>query len=223
MGPRSKQFIFQEDQHGELQFIGDFEGFYQTENDPWQQSALDSDMASYYKYSRKKIADYLNEHKFSRVLEIGCGIGHSTHQLAKQTEANWNGADISQTAIKKATINYPKLNFFQMDICQSPNGFLTNNSKFDCIILNQVLWYIMHAMPEVKFNLLTMLTPNGQAIFSTAFLKEQRYGKKYFLGNNGFTNYIKSNWSDEFATCFQEYDSTNTYNYNDGLLCLQRR
>jgi SAM-dependent methyltransferase len=223
MSSRSKDFIFQEDQHGELKFIGDFEGFYQSEDDPWQQSALDSDMSNYYQYSRENISNYINKEKFSRILEIGCGIGHSTAQLAKKSKADWCGADISQTAIDKAAINYPDLNFFRMDVCDISNDFANlSNMKFDCIILNQVLWYIMHAMPEVKRNLLKQLTCNGHVIFSTAFLNEQRYGNEYFQGSSGFNHYIEQHWSDFFDLYFQQYDSSDTYNYHDGLLCLKR-
>ncbi|WP_028862529.1 class I SAM-dependent methyltransferase [Psychromonas aquimarina] len=219
MSARSKDYIFQENEQGELKFIGDFEGFYQAEDDPWQQSGGSSDIAAYYKYSRQKIADYINQYSFQRVLEVGCGVGHSTSQLAKLIHRGCSGADISQTAVDKATLNYPHLHFFQLDICQ-PIQAAETVGKFDCVILNQVLWYIMHAMPEVKQNVKSLLAENGLVIFSTAFLKEQRYGQEFFNGYQGFIDYIQQHWIEDFTIEHKSYDASNNFDYHDGFICL---
>lgn len=223
MGRRSNNFIFDEDEKGKLQFIGDFDGLYQSDADPWDQSAYESDMSDYYLYSRKKIASYINKNRFNNIVEIGCGIGHSTFQLSQLTKQNFQGADISATAIKKAKVNYPNMCFFQQNICQ-PNqkAELIKHIKFDCIILNQVLWYVMHAMDDVKKNVLSMLTNNGQVMFSTAFLSEQRYGTEYFNGYYEFVDYLEKNWSKDFSIMYKDYDDSQTYSYNDGLLCMER-
>ena len=43
----SGDFVFRKGADGNLEFVGDFETLYQTEEDPWDQSAGDSDMAAY--------------------------------------------------------------------------------------------------------------------------------------------------------------------------------
>ena len=56
-------YIFQESSNG-IKFIGDFESFYQNENDPCEQSASQNkgntnEMANFYEISRQKLLDFL--------------------------------------------------------------------------------------------------------------------------------------------------------------------
>lgn len=47
-------FVFRKGADGNLEFVGDFETLCQTEEDPWDQSAGDSDMAAYYPHPSQK-------------------------------------------------------------------------------------------------------------------------------------------------------------------------
>jgi len=223
MGSRSKDFIFKENAQGELKFVGDFDGLYQAEVDPWQQSANSSDMASYYHFSRSRIGAYINKIDCNHFLEVGCGVGHSTQQLITLSHCRFAGADISETAITKAINLYPAIDFYQFDICKELSSHTMQTiGKFDCIILNQVLWYIMHAMPQIKHNLIKVLPPHGHVIFSTAFLNEQRYGREFFVGYQGLVKYLEKYWLQDFELVYHDYDSSDTYQYHDGLVCLKR-
>lgn len=218
---RSKEYIFKENERGELKFVGDFEAFYQAEEDPWQQSAQYSDISSYYHFSRKNISEYMISNQYNHCLEIGCGVGHSTEQLAQLSKLTFSGADISETAIRKATMNYPNISFHQLDISVPlSNHELDMLGKFDCIILNQVLWYIMHALPQVKDNLIKLLLPGGTILFATAFLNEQRYGRDVFIGYSGFISYLQKKWQLDFNINYQKYDDSGEHGYYDGLVCL---
>ena len=51
------EFIFQEDRDGKLQFVGDFDGLYASDIDPWEQSANgDLNYKKYYDFSRARLA-----------------------------------------------------------------------------------------------------------------------------------------------------------------------
>ena len=53
-------YIFSKNDKGELKFIGDFEAFYNEDNDPWGQSSYtDISYKKYYDYSRNKINEVL--------------------------------------------------------------------------------------------------------------------------------------------------------------------
>ena len=109
-------YIFQESSNG-IKFIGDFESFYQNENDPWEQSALQNKgetngMANFYEISRRKLLDLLasNINTNDSICECGCGTGYAAKSLLmKFPNHEVSGCDISKTAIEKATQNFQNI------------------------------------------------------------------------------------------------------------------
>ena len=50
------EFVFRKNQNGKLCFVGDFDGLYDSNIDPWGQSAnTDIDYKKYYNFSRTRI------------------------------------------------------------------------------------------------------------------------------------------------------------------------
>lgn len=101
-------FVFSKDTAGNLGFVGDFETLYQTEEDPWDQSAGDSDMATYYAHSRKRLLATLSGLAAASVVEVGCGFGIVTEEIRGLPSVERTvGMDISPTAIRKASAKNP--------------------------------------------------------------------------------------------------------------------
>ena len=51
----SKEYVFKNVKGDQLAFVGDFEGFYKNEDDPWGQKGGDARLNEYYQYSRHNL------------------------------------------------------------------------------------------------------------------------------------------------------------------------
>ena len=72
----SGDFIFRENDKGALEFVGDFNGLYSANDDPWSQSGRKLEWSPYYNFSRARITNELKKYSGNRnVLEVGCGLG----------------------------------------------------------------------------------------------------------------------------------------------------
>lgn len=183
----SKDYIFK-NTNGKLDFIGDFEGFYQTDEDPWCQSGQ-GDMARYYQKSRQRILNKIdNKEEKSLIIEVGCGLGHFTNQIkVHHPTSEVFGVDLSQTAIIKAQKLFSDPNFFVCNAKELSSQF--SRKSVDVVILNQLLWYIVDDIEEALSSIRAVLKQNGLLIISNAFAREQKYGLEklpYFDGTQRF-------------------------------------
>lgn len=187
-------FVFKE-VAGDLVYVGDFEGLYQSEADPWGQSAaVGTPMDLFYRRSREMVASiiesFVPENKL-QVLEIGCGHGHSTRDLAARLPlTKVSGMDISYTAIAEAKKLYPSIDFIQGDI-RLPNT--VKLGEYDVVVLNQMLWYVLIDLQLVLRNTRRLLRTDETSVclISQAFPREQRYGKNVMDGYEGAIRYFK--------------------------------
>lgn len=53
----SNEFVFKRNKKGKLCFVGDFEGFYKNDPDPWGQKGSEKRLSDYYAYSRRNKVD----------------------------------------------------------------------------------------------------------------------------------------------------------------------
>ena len=187
----SKDFIFRSVK-GELTFIGDFEGLYQSTRDPWHQTGTGSRMSEYYQSSRTTLAELLNKLGIKKAVEVGCGIGASTQQLSAKTGTEIIGVDISETAILRARNANPNRSFVLGDIKNPKIVHAEEFKSADAILLNQILWYVMYDLEKVLKNCEQILDRSGFVIISTAFLHNQKYGADLFEGPWEFTDYLGS-------------------------------
>jgi len=173
---KSGDFIFKRNPENRLIFVGDFDGYYRSENDPWGQSASSS-MRRYYELSRERLISIISKiDKKDHIMEVGCGLGYVTAMIAENfNESHVYGVDISETAIKSAREKFNTLSFTQADISNLIPTVLPQNT-YDIIILNQLLWYILEPLPQVLKNIHSLLTEDGYLIVSNAFAREQHYG-----------------------------------------------
>mgnify|MGYP001430317567 FL=1 len=82
-------YIFSKNDKGELKFIGDFEAFYNKDNDPWgQSSCTDISYKKYYDYSRNKINKVIKSvyKKNMSILEVGYGLGYVDDLIATNNQ-----------------------------------------------------------------------------------------------------------------------------------------
>lgn len=187
----SKDFIFRSVK-GELTFVGDFEGLYQSVQDPWHQTGTDDRMSDYYQASRAELASLLKRLGIDNAIEVGCGIGASTRQLSEQSGVEIMGLDISETAILRARQANPDQSFFLGDIKDPEITNTVGLADLDAILLNQILWYVMYDLEQVLKNCRQILSRAGFVIISTAFLPNQKYGTDLFEGPSEFINYLGS-------------------------------
>jgi len=157
----SGEFVFRDRGDGQLELVGDFDGLYRANADPWGQSGEDSRMGAHYQYSRANLVRLIsNLPRRPRVLEVGCGLGQVCRQFADSgVVASASGADIGAVAIEKARRLQPDLEFFVADV--TAPEFVGTVGRWDVVILNQLLWYVLDHLPTLLDNVHAAVAPNG--------------------------------------------------------------
>ncbi len=225
-GRVSKDFVFKTEEDGKLSFVGDFEGFYKSDNDPWGQKGDDDRLREYYAFSRSKILNAIesltnSEMKSVDILEVGCGQGYVLSKLHMELsgDVNVTGMDISPTAIKKARTLFPSLEFIIGDICSE---YLKVGRKYDIVLMVEVLWYILEKLPHVFTNIDSLLKNGGFLVFSNGFPREQKYGREIIDGFDGLVRYVCSKHFGKYRIIKAEVDYSGKYLFDDGTLVLMK-
>ncbi|MCL2212825.1 MAG: class I SAM-dependent methyltransferase [Oscillospiraceae bacterium] len=86
----------------------------------------------------KAILEYVSNNNAQSILDIGCGTGDLTHELAQKSGVVI-GIDNSESMIKKAKEKYPKIEFCVIDACN-----LTWKNSFDIVFSNAVFHWIQN-------------------------------------------------------------------------------
>jgi len=216
------EFIFEEVRDGKLQFVGDFDGLYASDIDPWEQSAnSDLNYKKYYGFSRARLARVIKSiENRETVLEIGCGMGFALNFLADNLPgSSLSGVDISTIALEQARKKFPKHNFMVGDIGSSK---FVAEQKYDLVIFNQILWYILENLETAVFNAHKLLRPGGHFLICNAYLKEQRYGVDIVDGFNGCQEFMEIHHEQLFSLTDSQFDNSGDLVLNDGLLVYQK-
>lgn len=163
--------------------VGEFEQMYQDFEDPWEQTTREQ-MA----LEKWMAVELVRRNKCRRVLELGCGLGEFTARLGEVSPAVL-GVDISETAIKKARIKYPDINFEVADLL---NEEVYQRFRPDCIIMAEITWYVLDLLSAFK----RLLSHNfgGRSVSFIHLLMtypegEQKYGREYFTNLTEIMNY----------------------------------
>jgi predicted TPR repeat methyltransferase len=116
-----------------------FENAYNAFYDPWV--AADPR----YHYQAKKYAHLMTclpaGRRFARVLDLGCGLGMLSTQLAAHAD-QVTGVDIAQAAVDRAAARagqYANLSFQQADVLDLPASF---DGRFDLVVIADTLYYL---------------------------------------------------------------------------------
>jgi len=124
-----------------------------SKKDRWD-SSLYEDRHSYVWKKGEALIELLDLKPGHRVLDLGCGTGHLTAQIAAQG-ADVTGIDSSASMIAQARQNFPKLKFVLGD-----GSAFRFESPFDRVFSNAAL----HWMPEAESVIATVrenLNPEG--------------------------------------------------------------
>ena len=215
----SDEYIFKTKGSG-LEFVGDFDGLYSHDDNPWDQSGDIGEMGNYYHHNRNRLITQLKKLNPQYLLEVGCGLGYSTKILQKAFPSTAiTGMDVSHIAIRKAPILFPDLNFIQGDICSSQTLPLI---KYDIIILSQLLWYVLENLDLVFENCHSLLQPEGVLIISQSFMKTpQKYGAHICNGFAGLMGYIEG-FGNLFELHSADLDDGKEFLHKDGLVLLRK-
>ena len=215
----NNDFVFKEID-GKLEYVGDFDSLYKNVDDPWYQSCqTDEPIKYYYKFSRDRLITQLTNINPKSVLEIGSGLGYVTEIIQNSLGCDVVGMDVSKVAVSRATDNFPNLKFKHGDI---KNENFIVEEKFDLIILNQLLWYVLDSFSNVFGNCFSSLKLNGNIVITQAFLSSnQEYGSDICNGFHGLVDYLNiEEISSLFEVKYKNFDESNSYVHKDGLIIL---
>ena len=225
------EFVFREIENGDLEFVGDFDGLYRSERDPWEQSGTGKRLRDYYNFSRSQLRSLLLRHDITGcALEIGSGLGYVVNYLDMSVpHLKVDGLEISQISIEHARSKFDSYHFIQGDITDCDllhpdyDGIPPDEGVYDVVILSQVLWYILHRLGIALGNCHQLLQDGGYLIVSQAFLRErQRYGTDIVDGYDGFVEYMLASQKRNFELVERHYDYSKQFVHHDGLLLFQR-
>ncbi len=112
-----------------------------------------------YSYYWKDIISYINYFLTDdiSILDVGCGVGDTLSCLKGSRKV---GIDISPEMIKYAKLNYPDIDFYEMDGIN-----LTLNEKFDVIILSNTIGYFVD-IEGVMLSLKSVCKPETRIIIT---------------------------------------------------------
>jgi SAM-dependent methyltransferase len=223
----SSDYIFKKASSGGLEFVGDFDGLYASEPDPWCQSGSDYAYGEYYFLSRTRIVEAIRSYAptIRNAIEVGCGHGHALNDIAAKTSGHWRGMDISRNAIIRAEALYPHLSYDVADISSDRFPLICiDRERYDVVLLNQILWYILENFDNALNNALTMLKPGGLLIISQAYLRsEQKFGRDIADGFIGTLTAILNRCPSLTLLCGQYCDGSHGLIFNDGLLVFRKK
>jgi 2-polyprenyl-3-methyl-5-hydroxy-6-metoxy-1,4-benzoquinol methylase len=121
---------------------------------------------------RKRSADQLiaylhRKKKPLKILEIGCGNGWLSAQMAKNGSFNVTGLDINQTEINQAARGFKSANL--QFVCDAFNEEGFKNEKFDIILFAAVLPYFSSAQQIIQTAVNKLSTDGEVHILDTHF------------------------------------------------------
>ena len=171
--------------------IGEFEEMYKNCDDPWNQSQHLNRLPIRVEVALIHLNRLREDHGLTKVLEIGCGIGHVSAAIAN-LGFETVGLDISPTAIEKAKTLYPNVRF---KVAAFDDIDLLQAVKPDVIIMSEITWYVLDKIPNFLRLLKNYVEKQKKPIYLIHFLAtykkgEQKYGTEYFTDLDGILNYF---------------------------------
>jgi SAM-dependent methyltransferase len=166
-------------------FVGEFDLMYKEFSDPWEQSK------EIYATDNAIVINLIKRSHAKRIIELGCGLGHYTNLIAEQTGCTTLGVDISKTAILKAKLKYPNLDFIVGDILEKK----IYDFKPNFIVMAEITWYVLNKLDAF----LTFYKNNMPNTFLIHVLTTyppgvQKYGTDKFSNSKQIMNYFNMNF-----------------------------
>ena len=130
--------------------------------DQWDSSLYDARHSFVWKKSADLIG-FLDPHPGERILDLGCGTGHLTAEIAGRG-AHVVGLDASPSMIAQARQNFPKVKFMLADARDA-----AFDQPFDAVFSNAALHW-MKGAPAVIAAVARALKPGGRFVFEMGAL-----------------------------------------------------
>jgi len=129
-------------------------------------------------------------------------------------EREVSGFDISQTAIDKARVLFPKINFQTVDMIKDNLDKFQDN--FDFLYIKDVLWYIIDSIDTFKNNIDKILSKNGYIYIMNALPDlEKFYGQEIFPNTFSIIDYFSQYFDVVYASSTYEIDQNRIFgDYN---------
>ncbi|HTZ32214.1 MAG TPA: methyltransferase domain-containing protein [Methylomirabilota bacterium] len=127
-----------------------------TQNAKWDAALYDKKHSFVWKMA-SALLDLLEAKPGELILDIGCGTGHLTAQIAA-TGAHVTGVDRSPEMILQARSEHPAITFEVMDVRE-----LSFPQKFDAVFSNATLHWITNPEPAVAA-ISSVLKPEGRLV-----------------------------------------------------------
>jgi len=184
-------------------FIGAFEELYRDIEDPWDQSTIEAHR------SEKAIALKLIEQLgVKRVLELGCGLGYFTRQIAA-LGVDVLGLDISETAIARARSMHPGCRFQVGDIL---DGEVYRRFEPELIVMAEVTWYVLPKL-DTFLELCRRALPQSYLLhlLHTYPPGVQQYGRDKFTNLDEIRAYFGMSYLEWGEVCSVDIEGTRTY------------
>jgi SAM-dependent methyltransferase len=157
-------------------FIGRFEEMYQRFDDPWHQSEQPN------RTGRWVAIHHLMLFWFRSVVEYGCGLGHYSDWIHRETGIVPDGVDISSTAVQKARDRFPHLSFRVGNVLED----LERPIAAEAILFAEIGWYILDDFQRI-LELLQEHHAGKYFLNNLVFYKgSQRYGTEWFTDLEGY-------------------------------------
>ena len=104
--------------------------------DPWRAHAPREQLR--FAETTRFITERAGPH-FANVLEIGCGEGHQSEQLARRAD-HLTGLDVSRPAVLRARRRVPSATFTEGQLHEQP--WANERGRFDLVTACEVLYYV---------------------------------------------------------------------------------
>ena len=210
-------------QGGKLHLVADWNELYREHEDPWEQSGKTGEIASYYALSRGRLTKAIQRHvqKPGTGIEVGCGHGVVLKHLGVYcSNITWEGVDISDVAIEHAARVNSKFKYFVGDLL---NIDPAAEGRYEVVVVNQMLWYVIHELSKALANARAMLKPDGILIVSQAFLREeQKYAADIADGFHGLLDFLRNYQASTLRLIECCYDDRGLHLHHDGLFVMRR-
>ncbi|MBW3623420.1 MAG: methyltransferase domain-containing protein [Armatimonadetes bacterium] len=109
----------------------------------WDSRLYDGRHSIITRYGEEIVAGMLSPRAGERILDLGCGTGHLTNQIA-ESGAEAVGLDASPAMVEEARRNYPRLEFVQADARD-----FRFDEPFDAVFSNAALHWIQPPEPVI--------------------------------------------------------------------------
>lgn len=94
----------------------------------------DAEYETYYRYFKRNYLTHLPENKNSRIIDVGCGMGHFLFFLKNEGYKEYLGIDIS-----RENIEFCKANDFNVELWNIFDFFEETKDVYDVIVMNDIL------------------------------------------------------------------------------------